>query len=401
MHEAGVTNATILTEPTGRNTAPAIACAALTLIRSTPDAMLLVMPADHAIRDVPAFHAALAEGIIPALCGKIVTFGMTPDRTEIGYGYIQCGAALNESNAFAVARFVEKPDAKTAAHYVASGNYLWNSGIFLFRASALLEEMARLQPALLAYCRQAVAEARSDGMFLHLGKAFEAAPAISIDHAVMEHTARAAVVPAAFGWSDIGSWSALWDIASKDSSGNAAEGPVMLERVTNSYLRSEGPLVAAIGLDNIAVIATPDAVLVCDRAATQDVKMLVERLEHEGSSLHRDHRRVERPWGSYESIDRGALFQVKHIMVKPGARLSLQMHHRRAEHWTVVSGTGKVTRGDETFALNANETTFIPQGTKHRLENPGSEPLHLIEVQYGDYLGEDDIVRFEDNYGRI
>jgi mannose-1-phosphate guanylyltransferase/mannose-6-phosphate isomerase len=331
-----------------------------------------------------------------------VTFGITPSSPETGYGYIRRGAALRGfPDGFGVARFVEKPDAATAASYIASGDYDWNSGMFLFKAGTFLAELERLEPELLGHCRDALAKGAKDLDFFRLeATSFAKAKAVSIDYAVMERTDKAAVVPVDMGWSDIGSWEALWDSAERDESGNATKGDVLHHGSRNSYLRSEGPLVAAVGLEDMVVVATQDAVLVSHKSASQDVKRIVEQLERSGRELHTTHRKVYRPWGSYESIDNGDKFQVKHITVNPGAKLSLQMHHKRAEHWIVVSGTAVVTCGDKVFPLNENQSTYIPLGSKHRLENTGPEPLHLIEVQSGSYLGEDDIVRFEDTYGR-
>jgi mannose-1-phosphate guanylyltransferase/mannose-6-phosphate isomerase len=331
-----------------------------------------------------------------------VTFGIAPDAPETGYGYIRRGAPLQGlAGSFTVERFVEKPDAATAASYLASGDYSWNSGMFLFKASVFLAELERLEPEMLVHCREALAKGGKDLDFFRLeSAAFARAKAISIDYAVMERTDKAAVVPVEMGWSDIGSWEALWATAMRDGSGNATKGDVLHHGTRNSYLRSEGPLVAAVGLEDVVVVATQDAVLVSHKSASQDVKRIVEQLEKSGRELHTTHRKVYRPWGSYESIDSGDKYQVKHIIVSPGAKLSLQMHHKRAEHWIVVSGTARVTCDDKVFPLHENQSTYIPLGSKHRLENTGTEPLHLIEVQSGAYLGEDDIVRFEDTYGR-
>ena len=321
---------------------------------------------------------------------------------EIGYGYIKSGGPLaGVPGAFAVERFVEKPDRATAEGYLASGGYCWNSGMFLFRAAAFLDELARLQPRMLDCCRDALAHAHIDMDFIRLGEpAFRACPADSIDYAVMEHAARAVVVPVEMGWNDVGSWQSLWDISPRDAEGNAVQGDVIAQNSRNSYIRSEGMLVAAVGVENLVVVATKDAVLISHRDSTQDVKKIVERLEAAGRDQHIHHAVVHRPWGSYESVDTGERFQVKRIVVKPGAKLSLQMHHHRAEHWIVVSGTAMVTCDDKQFLLEENQSTYIPLGSTHRLENPGKMPLHLIEVQSGAYSGEDDIVRFEDTYGR-
>ena len=402
LRETNVSPQAIVLEPVGRNTAPAAAIAALMIAEKDPDGLLLLMPADHIVRNRTAFLEAVSRAAKCAQQDRLVTFGITPDSPETGYGYIRRGQALKGlEGGFQVERFVEKPNAATAADYVASGAYDWNSGLFLFKASLLLAELARLEPELLGLCREALAKGAKDLDFFRLDQAaFAKAKAISIDYAVMERTDKAAVVPVEMGWSDIGSWEALWATASRDEAGNVTRGDVLHHGVRNSYLRSEGPLVAAVGVDDIVVVATQDAVLVSHKSASQDVKRIVEQLEKSGRELHTTHRKVFRPWGSYEGIDNGDNFQVKHIIVNPGAKLSLQMHHKRAEHWIVVSGTAQVTCGDKVFPLKENQSTYIPLGEKHRLENVGKEPLHLIEVQSGSYLGEDDIVRFEDTYGR-
>ena len=402
LREAGIAPQAIVLEPAGRNTAPAAAIAALMVAALDPQALILLMPADHIIRNRESFLKAVERAGRAAMLDRLVTFGITPDAPETGYGYIRRGAAIPAADgSFAVARFVEKPDAPTAAGYIASGDYDWNSGMFLFKAGVFLDELERLEPDLLSQCRAALAKGRKDLDFFRLdGESFSKAKAISIDYAVMERTDKAAVVPVEMGWSDIGSWEALWAAAERDGLGNATKGDVLHHGSRNSYLRSEGPLVAAVGLEDMVVVATTDAVLVSHKSASQDVKRIVEQLERSGRELHTTHRKVYRPWGSYEGIDNGENFQVKHITVNPGAKLSLQMHHKRAEHWIVVSGTAQVTCGDKVFPLKENQSTYIPLGEKHRLENTGSEPLHLIEVQSGSYLGEDDIVRFEDTYGR-
>ena len=402
LRETNVSPQAIVLEPVGRNTAPAAAIAALMISEKEPDGLLLLMPADHIVRNRTAFLEAVSRAAKCAQQDRLVTFGITPDSPETGYGYIRRGEALKGlDGGFQVERFVEKPDAATAAGYVASGDYDWNSGLFLFKASLLLAELERLEPELLAQSREALAKGAKDLDFFRLDQAsFAKTKAISIDYAVMERTTAAAVVPVEMGWSDIGSWEALWTTASRDEAGNATRGDVLHHGARNSYLRSEGPLVAAVGVEDIVVVATQDAVLVSHKSASQDVKRIVEQLEKSGRELHTTHRKVFRPWGSYEGIDNGDNFQVKHIIVNPGAKLSLQMHHKRAEHWIVVSGTARVTCGDKVFPLKENQSTYIPLGEKHRLENIGTEPLHLIEVQSGSYLGEDDIVRFEDTYGR-
>jgi mannose-1-phosphate guanylyltransferase/mannose-6-phosphate isomerase len=392
----------MILEPEGRNTAPAAIIAALLFAEGDPDALILLMPSDHIVLDLPAFEDAVSYASAAARAGSLVTFGVKPASPETGYGYICRGNPIDSApGAFHVKRFVEKPDLITAQAYIDSGDYFWNSGMFLFSASALLRDAERLEPAMFAACRNAIATGRDDMGFFRLGEAaFSASPSRSIDYAIMEKTQAAAMVPVDMAWNDVGSWRSLWDIADKDGSGNAVSGDVLSEGSRDSYLRSEGPLLAAVGIDNLIVVATSDAVLVAHRDSAQDVKKIVEGLEREGRNHHVHHRQVFRPWGSYESIDQGERFQVKRIVVKPGAKLSLQKHHHRAEHWVVVSGTAKVTRGDQEFLLHENESTFIPLGTTHRLENPGKIPLHLIEVQSGSYLGEDDIVRFEDTYGR-
>ena len=398
LREAGCRDARILLEPAARNTAPAIAAAALEASRDGLDPLLLVLPSDHVIADGEGFRKAVAAAQSAADAGKLVTFGIVPAGPETGYGYIK---AASGEGVRAVERFVEKPDPQTAAAYVASGDYFWNSGMFLFRASAFLAELERHQPAMLAACRDALAKARRDEDFVRLDKAaFCASPSDSIDYAVMEKTADAAVLPIDAGWNDVGSWAALWQVAQQDGAGNAHHGDVLAQDCRNTLAWGDGRLVALLGLDDVVVVDTADAVLVAHRDKVQDIKGIVSSLKRAGRPEPTWHRKVYRPWGSYDSIDMGGRFQVKRITVKPGAALSLQMHHHRAEHWIVVSGTGKVTRGDDTILLAENQSTYIPLGVKHRLENPGRVPLELIEVQSGSYLGEDDIVRFEDVYGR-
>lgn len=402
MREAAIKPEAIVLEPIGRNTAPAAAIAALMVAEKDPQGVMLLMPADHIVRNGTAFREAVDRAVAAASRDYLVTFAITPDSPETGYGYIRRGTAIGGlPNTFAVARFVEKPDATTAAGYVASGEYGWNSGMFVFKASLFLAEMERLEPELLAQCRATYRNGKKDLDFFRLEEAsFAEAKSISIDYAVMERTDKAAMVPVEMGWSDIGSWESLWTASERDSSGNVVKGDVLQHGTRNSYLRSEGPLVATVGLEDVVVVATTDAVLVSHKGAAQDVKRIVEQLDAQGRELHTTHRKVFRPWGSYEGIDNGDGFQVKHIVVNPGAKLSLQMHHKRAEHWIVVSGLAQVTCDDKVFPLKQNESTYIPLGSRHRLENIGSEPLHLIEVQSGSYLGEDDIVRFEDTYGR-
>jgi mannose-1-phosphate guanylyltransferase/mannose-6-phosphate isomerase len=330
----------------------------------------------------------------------LVTFGVVPNRPETGYGYIRRGDALGDG-VFAVSRFVEKPDLERAEQYLADGHYLWNSGMFLFRADAVLAEFARWQPEMLARCREALAEGQTAQGFTCLAeRPFTACRSVSFDYAVMEMTTSAAVVPADIGWNDVGSWAELWSVVQKDAQGNFLQGDVVQHDGSNNYLRSEGPLLAAVGVENLVIVATSDAVLVCRRDAAQDVKKIVDQLRAEDRPQHVSHRLVKRPWGSYEGLAAGNQFQVKHIIVNPGASLSLQLHHRRSEHWTVVSGQARVTRDSEVFELPPNQSVYIPSGVKHRLENVTDAPLHVIEVQCGSYLGEDDIVRFQDIYGR-
>jgi mannose-1-phosphate guanylyltransferase/mannose-6-phosphate isomerase len=396
--------ATVL-EPFGRNTAPAIALAAHAALKgiaadaNAADPVLLVLPADHVIRNVPAFQRAVRLALSAAEAGHLATFGIVASAPETGYGYIQRGAP--EGAAFRIARFVEKPDAERARAFVKSGDYYWNSGMFMFRARRYLQELARFQPEMARICEAAFRGARADLDFTRIEAAsFEACPADSIDYAVMEKTADAVVVPLDAGWSDIGSWSALHEASETDAHGNVVRGDVISEDTQGSYLYSESRLVAAVGLKDHVVVETKDAVLVAPKSRVQDVRKLVLHLKERGRYEHSLHREVFRPWGSYDSVESGPRFQVKRLRVKPGAALSLQMHHRRAEHWVVVAGTARITRGDEVFILEENQSTYIPVGVKHRIENPGMILLEVIEVQSGSYLGEDDIVRFEDVYGR-
>ena len=406
LREIGAVADALVLEPIGRNTAPAACVAALRLAAAKapgePDALMLVMPSDHVIGDLAAFHAGVSRAAAAGRAGHLVSLGIRPERPETGYGYIAAGAPLDGApGAFRVSRFVEKPDAETAERYLASGEYFWNSGIFLFPVALYLAEIGRLRPEMLAACKAALAGARSDSDFVRLDKAaFAECPSDSIDYAVMEHTKCAAVVPVGMGWSDLGSWDALWELGAKDERGNALSGNVVAEATTNCYLRSEAGLVAAIGVADLVVVATDDAVMVAPRNRTQEVKTLVTRLLAERREEADALSTVHRPWGTYRALHNGNRVQVKHIMVKPGAKLSLQMHHHRAEHWVVVQGTAKIVRGNEELVLTEDQSTYIPLGTAHRLENPGKIPLHVIEVQSGSYLGEDDIVRFEDHYGR-
>ncbi len=403
LRAVGVTPGAIVLEPVGRNTAPAVAVAALAALASHPDSdtdpLLLVLPADHVLRDVAAFHRAVGAATAAARAGSLVTFGVVPGWAETGYGYIEKGAGTGA--VVPVARFVEKPDAARAAEFVASGRYLWNSGMFLLGARRYLDELGSFAPAIRAAAERALAGAVRDLDFTRLPvDLFGASPSDSIDYAVMEKTRAAAVVALDAGWSDVGSWSSLHDALPRDAQGNVTRGDVVAVESRDCLLYSSERLVAAVGLDGHVVIETKDAVLVAPKSRVQDVKQLVSRLKEQGRSEPGLHREVFRPWGSYDSIDNGDRFQVKHLKVKPGATLSLQMHHHRAEHWVVVSGTARITRGDETFLLSENESTYIPIGTRHRIENPGKVPLHIVEIQSGSYLGEDDIVRFEDQYGR-
>ncbi len=401
LREIHVTPQSIVLEPVARNTAPAIALAALAALKRSGEAdpLLLVLPADHVIRDVPAFQKAVRAALAAALAGQLVTFGIVPTSPETGYGYIQRGAGVGA--AFAIARFVEKPDAERAGAFLASGEYYWNSGMFLFSARRYLEELARFAPDMAQACAEAFGAARADLEFTRIApERFEACPADSIDYAVMEKTRDAVVVPLAAGWSDVGSWSALHEASDADAHGNVLRGDVICEDSEGCYLYAESRLVSAVGLTDHVVVETKDAVLVAPKDRVQDVKKLVHRLKEAGRYEHSLHREVFRPWGSYDSIESGPRFQVKRLKVKPGAVLSLQLHHHRAEHWVVVSGTARITRGDEVFLLEENQSTYIPIGVRHRIENPGKIPLHIIEIQSGSYLGEDDIVRLEDQYGR-
>ena len=398
LQQVGVKPSALILEPVGRNTAPAIAVAALQAMAGGKDPVLLVLPSDHVIRDEAKFRAAVMLAMPAAEAGRLVTFGIVPSAPEIGYGYIK--AAPGEG-VRAVARFVEKPDLATAEKYVASGEYFWNSGMFAFRASRYLEELGKTQPAMVASARDALAKARIDADFLRLDKdAFSACPSDSIDYAVMEKTDAASVLPIDFGWNDVGSWSALWEVSEQDADGNAHRGDVLSIDSRNTLVMGERRMVAVLGLDDIIVVDTDDALLIAKRDNVQQVKDIVNQLKAAKRPQATWHRKVYRPWGNYDSIDNGERFQVKRIVVKPGAALSLQMHHHRAEHWIVVTGTARVTCDDKVFMLSENQSTYIPLGSKHRLENPGVVPVELIEVQSGSYLGEDDIVRFEDVYGR-
>ncbi len=389
----------IILEPAARNTAPAIALAALHAMRDGADPILVVLPADHHIADAQAFRAALSDAAALADADDLVTFGIVPQRAETGYGYIKAGAAIN-ARAHRVARFVEKPDTPTAERYLAEGGYYWNSGMFMFRASTYLKELAAQRNDIFEVCREAALCMASDLDFQRPGAAFARSPADSIDYAVMEKTNNSLVLPLDVGWSDVGSWKALWEVSHRDAQGNHVRGDVVAVDTHNSLLVSEGRLLAAVGVDNLMIVETADAVLVAQRDRAQDVKRIVDELRASKRPEHQTHQRVYRPWGSYESVEEGDRHQVKRITVAPGATLSLQMHHHRSEHWIVVQGTATVTCGEREFVVHENESTYIPIGAKHRLANPGKIPLHLIEVQVGSYLGEDDIVRFQDVYGR-
>ncbi len=390
----------ILLEPVGRNTAPAVALAALQAMRDGSDPLLLVLAADHVIRDTAAFHAAVRRALPLAEQGRLVTFGIIPAAAETGYGYIRRGKALDEG-VFEVAAFVEKPDRATAERYLASGEYDWNSGMFLFRAGVFLKELQAFRPDILDACKAALSAPQSDLDFIRVdAAAFTACPSDSIDYAVMEKTAQAALVPLAAGWSDVGAFSALWEVCEKDADGNALQGDVIAYDTTNCLVNAENGLVATVGLQDTVVIQTKDAVLVAARDRVQDVKKIVETLKARGRDEYRVHRQVYRPWGHYDSVDAGGRYQVKRISVNPGAKLSVQMHHHRAEHWVVVSGTARVTLNGVDKLLTENESIYLPVGAVHALENPGKIALELIEVQVGTYLGEDDIVRLEDRYGR-
>ena len=387
----------IILEPVGRNTAPAIALAALTGKHMDP--LLLVLSADHVIADKEAFTETVMKAVPLAEAGKLVTFGIVPSEPHTGYGYIEAGASLDGS--YTVASFKEKPDFQTAAKYLTDGGYYWNSGMFLFKASRYLEELETHRPDITAACKAAVGNLSSDLDFTRIDTdAFTACPIDSIDYAVMERTSDAVVVPMGAGWNDIGSWSSLWDVADKREAGNVTTGDVMLLNTKNSFVRTDDRLVAVVGLDDVVVVSTKDATLVAHKDRVQDTKSITSILKREGRSEWHLHREVYRPWGKYDSIDRGEGYQVKRITVKPGAKLSVQMHHHRAEHWVIVSGSAKVTIGDETSLLYENESTYIPIGVVHSLENPEETTLEIIEIQVGSYLGEDDIVRFVDIYGR-
>ncbi|KPJ90027.1 MAG: mannose-1-phosphate guanyltransferase [Gammaproteobacteria bacterium SG8_11] len=417
LREIGTRCQSIILEPIGRNTAPALTLAALQCAQSSSDAVMMVMPADHVIQDTDAFHAAIKRGYQLAQNNALVTFGIVPTSAETGYGYIKLGSPL-ESAAGAdkyvphtIAQFVEKPDKATAEQYLRSGEYLWNSGMFMMKASVWLKKIEQHRADILHACQQAFDKGVKDLDFFRIDKTqFANCPSDSIDYAVMEHVATmtvpsageafGSVVPLQAGWSDVGAWSALWEVGARDSNGNITRGDVLHHDVNNSYIHAEHRLVAGVGIKDLIIVETADAVLVAHKDNAQEVKRIVEILKSQNREEHLVHRQVYRPWGSYEGVVAGERFQGKKIIVNPGAALSLQMHHHRAEHWIVVKGTARVTRGDDTYLISENESTYIPLGTVHRLENPGTLPLEMIEVQSGSYLGEDDIVRFDDKYGR-
>ncbi len=403
LKQIGVKPQAILLEPLARNTGPAIAVAALWLLTRDPDALMLVQPSDHVIASPANFHSAVMRGLAAAQDGRLVTFGVKPSRPDTGYGYIQSGKPINGTDGvFSVDRFVEKPDRAAAQRFVDSGTFFWNSGIFLLNARAYLSELSRINPVMFGACERAVRDGKEDLTFFRLcADSFAETPELSIDHAVMEHTTRAAVVPVDMAWSDVGSWPALRSVGRLDDDGNILQGDVLTDRVQDSYIRSEGRLVAAIGLSNVVIVATDDAVLVADADSAAEVSGIVARLRGQNRPESHQHVTCHRPWGHYRTIDAGERFQVKRITVKPGAKLSLQKHYHRAEHWVVVHGTAIVQRGEERMLVRENEFVYIPIGTEHRLENPGKLPLQLIEVQSGPYLGEDDIVRVSDSYGRV
>lgn len=398
--EIGSSDAAFILEPHARNTAPAAAAAALYALAAGQDPLMLVLPSDHLIRDASAFADIVKQGVMAAQDGALVTFGITPTAPATGYGYIKAGGSCTQWS-YDVARFEEKPSQARASEFLAEGSYFWNSGIFLFRASAFLAELESFSPEILRAVQESVNLGRKDLDFFRLDEAaFARCPSNSIDYAVMEHTSRAQMVPFATEWSDVGAWDAVWELGAKQEDGNVIVGDVLTHNARDCLVHASHRLVAVAGVEDVMVIETPDAVLVVHKDQCQDVKTLVDMVRRQGRSEAADHRKVYRPWGSYDAVDEGQRYQVKRITVKPGAKLSMQMHYHRAEHWIVVKGTARVTCGSETFLLSENQSSYIPLGTVHRLENPGSVPLELIEVQSGSYLGEDDIVRFDDAYGR-
>ena len=399
LRQIGLLDHNIILEPVGRNTAPAIALAALTALQSDKEALLLVLAADHSIADAVAFQKAVQLAAPSAEAGELITFGIVPTHAETGYGYIQRGESRGDL--YQVAQFVEKPDSETAEGYVSSGDYYWNSGMFLFRADRFLEELQTYRSDIYKACYASVQNIQDDLDFIRVDRqAFEECPSESVDYAVMEKTSRALVVPLDAGWNDVGAWSALWELGNKDAHGNVCKGDVMTHNTNDSYIHAENALVTTVGVKDLVIVQTKDALLVADKHQVQDVKTIVTQIKNLGRNEHKLHREVYRPWGVYDSVDNGHRYQVKRITVKPGQKLSVQMHHHRAEHWIVVSGTANVTVDGETRMITENESIYIPIGSVHALENPGKIPLDLIEVQTGSYLGEDDIVRFEDRYGR-
>ena len=401
LRQLGLEDANIILEPVGRNTAPAIALAALQALSEQTDPIMLVLAADHLIQDVQAFQESITAALLLAESGKLVTFAITPTSPETGYGYLQLGAPVG-AGGFKVSRFVEKPDLNTAKSYLSQGDYFWNSGMFMFRASRYIQELEKFHPEIVSVCRDALAGGQQDMHFTRVdARIFATSPDVSIDYAVMEKTADAVMVPLNAGWSDIGSWSALWEAGEKNAQGNLFKGDVLSENTTGSYVHATHRLVTTVGVQDLIIVETKDAVLVAHKDQVQEVKKIVDQLKAGGRQEQINHREVYRPWGVYDSIDSGERYQVKRISVKPGEKLSVQMHHHRAEHWVVVSGTARVTNGEKTYLVTENQSTFIPIGQVHALENPGMIPLELIEVQSGSYLGEDDIVRFEDIYGRV
>lgn len=398
--EIGIKPAALLIEPVARNTAPAVALAAFHALKRDPDAQLLVLSSDHAIADVPAFHAAIAKGREAVKAGYMALLGVVPSKPETGYGYIECGEEM-PSGACKVARFVEKPDAERAAQFIRNPKFLWNSGTFVFGAAQFLEELLKYAPDVYHAAQKSLEMAHADLDFLRVDETtFSGAPAISVDYAVMERTERAAVVPVEMGWSDVGSYASLWEIESKDAYGNAARGETAMFEAHNCYVHAEKQLVALLGVEDLVVVATPDAILVTKKERSQDVKTIVDELKRQGRTEHETHTKVFRPWGWYEGVDRGERFQVKQLVVKPGQKSSMQIHHHRSEHWVVVKGTAEVTLSGEKKLLSEDESIYIPLGAPHRIFNPGRIPMHFIEVQSGSYLEEDDIVRIDDEYGR-
>lgn len=401
LRQVGIVDFDIILEPVGRNTAPAIALAALHALRDGDDPIMLVLAADHVIQNVDAFCSSVTQAQAQAVDGKMVTFGIVPSRAETGYGYIRQGAAVAES-VFKVDAFVEKPDQMTAETYLRDGHYLWNSGMFMFKASVYLAELEKFRPDILDACKLAMAGVSTDLDFIRLEETvFAACPDDSVDYAVMEKTSHSVVVPMDAQWCDVGSWSSLWDISSKDCNGNVTHGDVIYHNSYNNYVYAENSLVTTIGVDDLVIVQTKDALLIAKQDQVQDIKKIVDVLKNENRSEHVCHREEYRPWGRYDSVDQGSRYQVKRITVKPGERISTQMHYHRAEHWVVVAGTAKVTRGEDSFLVSENESTFIPVGVVHTLENPGKVPLEVIEIQSGAYLGSDDIVRIDDKYGRV